>query len=169
MPSPDQGEVEVCEEGDDLVEIPCNPNGTPCAFVFKTTADQYGRFSYFKVVAGSVKQDMTLLNHRMDATEKIGHLYSICGKKATEVKEITCGDIGAVSKLATTKTGDTLSMSVRAVNLTPVQFAKPCYTQAIAPENQGRRRKNRSGSHQALRMKIRPLALPSIRRRIRAC
>ena len=41
MPSPDQGEVEVCEEGDDLVEIPCNPNGTPCAFVFKTTADRY--------------------------------------------------------------------------------------------------------------------------------
>ena len=31
MPSPDQGEVEVCEEGDDLVEIPCNPNGTPCS------------------------------------------------------------------------------------------------------------------------------------------
>ncbi len=145
MPSPDQGEVEVCEEGDDLVEIPCNPNGTPCAFVFKTTADQYGRFSYFKVVAGSVKQDMTLLNHRMDATEKIGHLYSICGKKATEVKEITCGDIGAVSKLTTTKTGDTLSMSVRAVNLTPVQFAKPCYTQAIAPKTKGGEEKIAAG------------------------
>ena len=145
MPSPDQGEVEVCEEGDDLVEIPCNPNGTPCAFVFKTTADQYGRFSYFKVVAGSVKQDMTLLNHRMDATEKIGHLYSICGKKATEVKEVTCGDIGAVSKLATTKTGDTLSMSVRAVNLTPVQFAKPCYTQAIAPKTKGGEEKIAAG------------------------
>ena len=145
MPSPDQGEVEVCEEGDDLIEIPCNPNGTPCAFVFKTTADQYGRFSYFKVVAGSVKQDMTLLNHRMDATEKIGHLYSICGKKATEVKEITCGDIGAVSKLTTTKTGDTLSMSVRAVNLTPVRFAKPCYTQAIAPKTKGGEEKIAAG------------------------
>lgn len=145
MPSPDQGQVEVCEDGDDLVEIPCNPNGTPCAFVFKTTADQYGRFSYFKVVAGSVKQDMTLLNHRMDATEKMGHIYSICGKKSTEVKEIACGDIGAVSKLATTKTGDTLSMSVRAVNLEGIPFAVPCYAQAIAPKTKGGEEKIASG------------------------
>lgn len=145
MPSPDQGAVEVCEEGDELIEIPCNPNGTTCAFVFKTTADQYGRFSYFKVVAGSVKQDMTLLNHRMDGLEKIGHLYSICGKKSTEVKEIVCGDIGAVSKLATTKTGDTLSMSVRAVNLESVAFAPPCYAQAIAPKTKGGEEKIASG------------------------
>ncbi len=145
MPSPDQGEVEVVEDGDDLIEVACNPNGTPCAFVFKTTADQYGRFSYFKVIAGSVKQDMTLLNHRMDATEKIGHIYAICGKKTTEVKEVACGDIGAVSKLATTKTGDTLSMSVRAVNLEGIPFASACYSQAIAPKVKGGEEKIASG------------------------
>ncbi len=145
MPSPDQGQVEVIETEDDLIEIPCNPNGTPCAFVFKTTADQYGRFSYFKVVAGSVKADMTLLNHRMDAQEKIGHIYSVCGKKTKEVKEITCGDIGAVSKLATTKTNDTLSMTVRAVNLEPAVFAEPCYSQAVAPKVKGNEEKIASG------------------------
>ncbi len=145
MPSPDQGAVEVCEEGDDLIEVACNPNGTPCAFVFKTTADQYGRFSYFKVIAGSVKQDMTLLNHRMDGVEKIGHIYSICGKKSTEVKEVTCGDIGAVSKLATTKTGDTLSMTVRAVNLDGIPFAPACYSQAISPKVKGGEEKIASG------------------------
>ena len=145
MPSPDQGAVEVCEEDDDIIEIASNPNGTTCAFVFKTTADQYGRFSYFKVVAGSVKQDMTLLNHRMDGLEKIGHIYSICGKKSTEVEEVTCGDIGAVSKLATTKTGDTLSMTVRAVNLDPIPFAQPCYSQAIAPKTKGGEEKIAAG------------------------
>jgi elongation factor G len=145
MPSPDQGDVEVIETEDDLIEIACNPNGTPCAFVFKTTADQYGRFSYFKVVAGSVKSDMTLLNHRMDGLEKIGHLYSVCGKKTTEVKEVTCGDIGAVSKLATTKTNDTLSMTVRAVNLEPTAFAQPCYSQAIRPKTKGNEEKVASG------------------------
>lgn len=145
MPSPDQGETEVIENDEDLIEIPCNPNGTPCAFVFKTTADQYGRFSYFKVVAGSVKSDMTLLNHRMDGLEKIGHLYSVCGKKTTEVKEITCGDIGAVSKLATTKTNDTLSMTVRPVNLEPAEFAPPCYSQAIRPKVKGNEEKVASG------------------------
>lgn len=145
MPSPDQGENEVIETDEDLIEIACNPNGTPCAFVFKTTADQYGRFSYFKVIAGSVKADMTLLNHRMDAQEKIGHLYAVCGKKTTEVKEITCGDIGAVSKLATTKTNDTLSMTVRPVNLEPTVFAQPCYSQAIRPKVKGNEEKVASG------------------------
>lgn len=147
MPSPDQGAVEVVETDDDLIEIPCNPNGTTCAFVFKTTADQYGRFSYFKVVAGSVKADMTLLNHRMDAQEKIGHIYTVCGKKMTEVKEVTCGDIGAVSKLATTKTNDTLSMTVRAVNLDPIVFPTPCYAQAIAPKTKGNEEKVAAGLH----------------------
>ena len=145
MPSPDQGETEVIETDEELIEIPCNPNGTPCAFVFKTTADQYGRFSYFKVVAGSVKSDMTLLTHHMDGLEKIGHLYSVCGKKTTEVKEITCGDIGAVSKLATTKTNDTLSMTVRPVNLEPAEFAPPCYSQAIRPKVKGNEEKVASG------------------------
>lgn len=147
MPSPDQGAVEVVETEDDLIEIPSNPNGTTCAFVFKTTADQYGRFSYFKVVAGSVKADMTLLNHRMDAQEKIGHIYTVCGKKMTEVKEVTCGDIGAVSKLATTKTNDTLSMTVRAVNLDPIVFPTPCYSQAIQPKTKGNEEKVASGLH----------------------
>jgi elongation factor G len=30
------------------------------------------------------------------------------GKKSTEVQEIPCGDVGAVSKLSDTKTADTL-------------------------------------------------------------
>ena len=50
---------------------------------------------------------------------------------------IGCGDIGAVSKLVTTKTGDTLSMSVRKVELESIEIAPPCYTQAIAPKVKG--------------------------------
>ncbi|MGM9648383.1 MAG: elongation factor G [Butyricicoccaceae bacterium] len=145
MPSPDEGEDEVFETEDDIIEIPCAPNGTPCALVFKTTADQYGRFSYFKVIAGSVKADMSMFNARMGGTEKIGHIYSVCGKKTTEVKEITCGDIGAVSKLVTTKTGDTLSMTVRPVQLPGIPFAEPCYSQCIAPKVKGGEEKIASG------------------------
>ena len=68
MPSPDEKPVEICEdEKGELIEINCTPNGSTCAFVFKTVADQYGRFSYFKVMSGEVKQDMTLVNKRADA------------------------------------------------------------------------------------------------------
>lgn len=75
MPSPDEAPVEVCEdEKGELIEINCTPNGSTVAMIFKTVADQYGRFSYFKVFSGSVKQDMTLVNRRADANEKMAHI-----------------------------------------------------------------------------------------------
>lgn len=146
MPSPDEAPVEVCEdEKGEPIEIHCTPNGSTVATVFKTVADQYGRFSYFKVFSGSVKADSTLVNRRADANEKIGRLYTVMGKKTTETDEVGCGDIGAVSKLTTTKTGDTLSMSVRKVNLAFAQPPRPCYTQAIAPKVKGNEEKMSSG------------------------
>ncbi|MBS5281483.1 MAG: GTP-binding protein, partial [Butyricicoccus pullicaecorum] len=121
MPSPDEAPVEVCEdEKGELIEINCTPNGSTVAMIFKTVADQYGRFSYFKVFSGSVKQDMTLVNRRADANEKMAHIYEICGKKTTEVTEIGCGDIGAVAKLTVTGTGDTM-----AVRTAPIVYHKP--------------------------------------------
>ena len=146
MPSPDEKPVELCEdEKGELIEINCAPNGSTCAFVFKTVSDQYGRFSYFKVMSGEVKQDMTLVNKRADANEKMGHIFTVCGKKTSEVPVVGCGDIGAVSKLVTTRTGDTLSMSVRKVELEPVEFAPPCYTQAIAAKVKGAEEKISTG------------------------
>ena len=41
-------------------------------------------------------------------TEKLGRLYTIKGKKNEEVKEIACGDIGAIAKMDRLKTGETL-------------------------------------------------------------
>jgi len=146
MPSPDEKPVEICDdEKGEPIEINCAPNGSTCAFVFKTVADQYGRFSYFKVMSGEVKQDMTLVNKRAEANEKMAHIYTVCGKKTTEVPVIGCGDIGAVSKLVTTKTGDTLSMSVRKVTLDPIIFAQPCYTQGIVAKVKGAEEKISSG------------------------
>lgn len=146
MPSPDEAPVEVCEdEKGELIEIACSPNGSACVYVFKTIADQYGRFSYFKVMSGTVKKDMTLVNKRADANEKLSHIYSVCGKKTKEVDEIGCGDIGAVAKLVTTKTDDTLSMSVRKVSLDSVAIPKPCYTQAIEPTSKNNEEKMSGG------------------------
>lgn len=134
MPSPDEGYAEVCEsEKGDLEEILCTPNGSACVFVFKTTADQYGRISFFKVMAGSVKPDMILVNTRTDTNEKIGKLYIVRGKKHIDADEITSGDIGAVGKLLVTKTNDTLCASVRKVKLEEINFAEPCYAQAVIP------------------------------------
>ncbi len=114
-----------------------DPNGKPAFFVFNTVADQYGRFSYFKVLSGKITPDLTLHNSRSDIDEKLGHIYTLKGKKNTEVTEICCGDIGAVAKLVDTKTNDSLSAAGMDITFKPIQFPRTCYSLAIAAKAKG--------------------------------
>ena len=128
-------------EGGKLVDAA----GPAKAIVYKTISDQFGKFSLFKVISGKVTPDMTLVNARSGAQEKLGHIYYMQGKKTVEVQEIGCGDIGAVSKLSDTKTGDTLCDS-KAVEAAPgIEYAVPCYSMAIAPKTKGQEDKVAQG------------------------
>ena len=145
-PSPNDVRTEkgVDEDGNE-VELKYDPNGKTVLFVFKTIADQYGRFSYFKVMNGNLTPDMTLVNSRTGASEKMGHIYIVKGKKNIEVDKIGCGDIGAVSKLTNTSTGDTLCAPGINIKLKGIDFAEPCYSRAIAPKVKGGEDKIASG------------------------
>lgn len=145
-PSPNEVRTEkgLADDGSE-VELHYDPNGPTVLFVFKTVADQYGRFSYFKVMNGDLTPDMTLVNSRTGASEKMGHIYIVKGKKNKEVDKIGCGDIGAVSKLADTATGDTLCASGINVKLHGIDFAEPCYSRAIAPKVKGGEEKIATG------------------------
>ena len=142
FPSPLEGRAEVSTED---TPIPTNPNGPTVAIVYKTVSDQYGKFSYFKVLSGKLTSDMSLVNTRSGSSEKIGHIYRMQGKKSTEVKEVICGDIGAVSKLTDTKTGDTLCDAKNPVTAKGIEFAPTCYAMAIAPKTKGQEDKIASG------------------------
>ena len=116
---------------------PVDAAGATKAIVYKTISDQFGKFSLFKVISGKVTPDMTLTNARSGAQEKLGHIYYVQGKKTVEVQELSCGDIGAVSKLSDTKTGDTLCDG-KAVEAVPgIEFARPCYSMCISPKVKG--------------------------------
>lgn len=141
MPSP----LDRADVSDDGSEIKPDPAGATCAIVFKTLSDQYGRFSIFKVLSGKVTSDMQLVNPRSGATEKLGHIFHMQGKKNIETKEIVCGDIGAVSKLTDTKTGDTLCDAKNKVTAKRMEFIPPCYSVAIAPKTKGQEEKISTG------------------------
>ncbi len=127
------------------VEIDITEDGAPYAFVFKTTSDQYGRYSYIKVISGRLTPDMSVVNARTGNITKLGHLYTMCGKKATEVQEVCCGDIAAVSKLTDTRTNDSLCDPKHPVNLTASPFPVANYTMAIAPKTKGQEDKVANG------------------------
>ena len=148
LPNPMEGNYHKATKADGTTEeFVVSPGGVPTAFVFKTISDQYGKYSFVKVLSGEITSDMTLVNARTGETEKLGRLYTMRGKKATEVKELTCGDIGAIAKMEKVKTGDTLCDSRKVVALKNIPFAQPCYNVAIVPKTRGQEDKIAQGLH----------------------
>ena len=140
--APEEGE----DEDGEPVEFISDPGSYPAAFVFKTVSDQYGKFTFVKVLSGTLRQDQLLLDANSGSNEKIGRLYSIRGKKTSEVKEITCGDIGAIGKMEKIRTGDTLcDPKGKVVRLAPIAFAEPNYSKAIMPKTRGQEDKVAQG------------------------
>ena len=146
LPNPEQGNYHKATTADGKTEeFVVSAGGVPSAFVWKTVSDQFGKYSYVKVLSGEITPDTTLVNARTGETEKLGRMYSMCGKKATEVKVLTCGDIGAFGKLDKVKTGDTLCDPRKVVSLKQIPYAEPCYSVAIAPKTRGQEEKVGTG------------------------
>ena len=145
-PDPTEGyPQEAVNENGEEVTINCAPDETPVMYIFKTVSDQYGKQSFFKVISGNVTPDLTLENARSGDMEKLGHIYTVKGKKTTEVKVLNCGDIGVVSKLASVKTGDTLCVPARPLTLKPAEYPEPCHSRAIYAKVKGQEEKIASG------------------------
>ena len=138
LPTPMEGNYHKATRQDgETEEFVVSPGGVPTAFVFKTVADQYGKYSYVKVLSGVLTPNMTLVNARTGESEKLGRLYVMRGKKAEETDELGVGDIGAIGKMEKVKTGDTLCDARKVVALKQIPFAEPCYSVAIAPKVKG--------------------------------
>ncbi len=114
------------------------------AFVFSTGGDQFGRVSYFKVVAGSIKADQHLTNLGRGVDERLAQIFFPRGKEHVAATEIHAGDIGAVTKLAHTLTGDTLGAKDGGP-LAPLDLPEPAYSLAITPKARGDEEKISSG------------------------
>src|SRR6202140_1799260 len=78
-------------------------------FVFKTLADAFaGRINYFKVKSGALKNDATPFNYNRSIPERFQHTQGVQGKLLTEIQELRSGDIGAISNVKETNSGETL-------------------------------------------------------------
>ncbi len=120
-----------------LIEINCKPNASTIAVIFKTTVDPFvGKLSFLKVLAGTLKSGIELVNATDGTTEKIGKLIELCGKKQMEKTEAVSGDIVAVAKLRA-RTNDTLCSTAQVVKMEAPNYPLPCYRMAVQPAARG--------------------------------
>jgi len=104
-------------------------------FVFKTTADQFtGKISCLKIYSGTLTSNSQVWNANKGITERIGQLFMLLGKTQIPVEKLTTGDIGAVSKLSSTVTGDTICSQEHPLILENIEFPEVSFSLAIQSE-----------------------------------
>ena len=130
-------------------KVKINETGETAVHVFKTSIDQFGRTTYFKVMNGTLTSGQTLVNAQTASVEKFAHIYTLIGKKQTEVEELVCGDIGVVTKLANTNTGDTLS-KYGTMTFQPAIYPVPYYSMAVVSTGKGDEDKIAQGIYKML-------------------
>ncbi len=109
MPSPAQRPAKVVVGRDGEEKLTCSDTGPLAAYIWKTTADPFvGKMTYFRVFSGSVQADARVWNQAKGVEERMSGLHFQRGKEQIPAKVIHAGDIGSVSKLTVSATGDTL-------------------------------------------------------------
>jgi elongation factor G len=124
------------QNGAETERLP-DPNAPVAAYVWKTSTSDIGRLSVLRVLTGKLQSDATLLSVNHDTKERFGQLYCLQGKTREAVAEAYPGDIVAVAKLKTTKTGDTLADEREPFALPRPAIPAPLITYALHPKSKG--------------------------------
>ena len=137
MPSPTQrpAKVAVGKEGEE--KLTCSDVGPLAAYIWKTTADPFvGKMTYFRIFSGSVQADARVWNQAKGAEERVSGLHFQRGKEQIPAKVIHAGDIGSVSKLTVSATGDTFSDKAHPLTVPAPKYPAAPYRVAIHPKTQ---------------------------------
>ena len=139
LPSADRAAgVTALDADENEVKVACDPNAPIMGYVFKTVADPFvGKLSYIKMISGVLKSDSNVVNARTGETERLGKLLTMKGKKQIDAAAIIAGDIGAVAKLASARTGDCLCAPERVLHVEAPIFPIPTMNMALRVRQKG--------------------------------
>ncbi len=133
---------------EDSIEIDCEVDAEPTAFVFKSLSEAHvGELSVLKVFSGKLKSGMDMQNTTREKNERLGQLFILNGKNRQEVSELTAGDIGAVVKLKDTHTGNTLATKSNSVLINDIDYPAPTIRGAVVARSKGDEDKISTGLH----------------------
>lgn len=137
LPSPIDAQPIVAEGVEGEVELGASDAGPLVAYVWKTTADPFvGKLTYLRVFSGVLSSDSRVWNHDKAEEERLGTLHVMRGKEQIPVDHLHAGDLGAVSKLAETSTGDTLGDKGRPLTVPMPEYPNALYAVAVSPKTQ---------------------------------
>lgn len=126
------------EKAGEVIELPATDSGPLALYVWKSTADPFvGSLTYFRVISGLLKADQRYYNFNQEEEERFGSLLVMRANEQLTVDTMHAGDIGAVAKLNSTVTGDTLGDRGTPIIISQPSFPIPVYSVAVFPATQG--------------------------------
>ncbi len=139
LPSPDGKTYEGKDpKTDQEISRKCATSEPFSAFIYKTIADPFvGKLSLFKVMSGSLTSSTSVYNPEAGKTEKVAGVNILRGKKLIPSEQLNAGDFGAMAKLQTTNTGDTLCDQAHQIVYPKIEFPAPCISKAVFASKQG--------------------------------
>ena len=133
-PSPNEMDAPINTDGE---EVKPDSEAPTSLFFFKTTIEPHiGEVSYFKVMAGTLKEGDDLMNVTRQSRERLGQIYSVAGQLRTKVTQLEAGDIGAAVKLKSVRTGNTVNERGVEQQFDIIKYPEPRYRRAIKAVNE---------------------------------
>jgi elongation factor G len=119
-------------------EVAADASAPFSAVVLKTVIDRYaGTLSVLRVVSGTLQHDSSVLDTTSGEKERIGKLFMLRGEKHVDVDAAGPGDIVAVAKLKSVRTGHALSAEKGGVTLPPLPIPEGVISYAISAKSKG--------------------------------
>lgn len=125
--------------GTDASERSADPEGPAACLVFRSLNDAFsGQVNMIRVVSGTISSDSVLKNMRTGEMERLGSLFYVNGKTQTACKDtLGPGSIVGVTKLKSTRTGDTLCDEKAPFEVELPKLPPQLITFALAPKQKG--------------------------------
>ena len=132
-PAPNEKKMSAIASGK---EVKMEASDVPSMFVFKTSVESHvGEITYFKVMSGTVKEGLDLINTTTGNKERLSQVFVSAGKNREKVDELVAGDLGCTVKLKDTKYNNTLSTKEADTKFEEIVFPTPRITVAMKAEN----------------------------------
>jgi len=130
-----------CLDGTPIERIP-KDDGRLAALAFKVVTDRHvGKLVYVRVYSGTLEAGSYLLNSSEGKTQRVGRILRMHANKRESIPALYTGEIGAVTGLKDTSTGDTICCEENPIILEAIEFPAPVLSVAITLEKKGERDK----------------------------
>ncbi len=139
FPSPDKRACNgIAQKTNEIFEANYDFTKAKSAYVWKSIVDPFlGKYSLIKVCSGVIKSDDVLYNVEKGNEEKLNKLYVMEGSKPQEVAELHAGDIGAIAKLNSVQTGDSLATKANPILYPKTTISTPYTYKRYKAVNKG--------------------------------